>query len=261
MARLFLPFSSVRKILTALVLFAGCGYLQVPALAQHPGGHPGGGVRPGGGARIIPPRVYMPRRPFGPTTVQMRIWSGPYPAGVGSRGSYMRGAPLRPIPSTLPFFPVPFFFGYPFFRFGFGYGWFWGPCAPSWGWGFGCNTLPLYGYGFGSYATPFYVPPAYSYVSGERTLPRLYLKDGTVYEVTDYWVVNDELHFTLDGEDPQSPEHVIPFSQLDLQRTSNVNTRLGFRFVLRDEPLEQYLRDHPNGEPPPAQPPAESPPE
>jgi hypothetical protein len=77
-----------------------------------------------------------------------------------------------------------------------------------------------------------------------------------MYEVTDYWVVNDELHFTLDGEGgPQFPEHVIGFNELDLQKTINVNTRLGFRFVLRDEPLEQYLRDHPDAEPPLAGPP------
>ena len=260
MARPVLPFSTGR-ILTGLVFFVAWSCIQFPALAQHPGGHVGGGVHARGGARFSPPHVSMPPRPYR-TTVQLRIWSGPFPAGVGARGFYVRGRPLRPIPSTLPFFPVPFFWGYPFFRFGFGYSWYWGPCAPYWGWGFSCNTLPFYGYGLANYATPFYVPPAYSYTSGERSLPRLYLKDGTMYEVTDYWVVNDELHFTLDGEGgPQSPEHVIDFSQLDLQRTINVNTRLGFRFVLRDEPLEQYLRDHPDAEPPLAEPPAKSPPE
>jgi hypothetical protein len=37
---------------------------------------------------------------------------------------------------------------------------------------------------------------------------------------------------------------------LDLQKTVDSNTRRGFRFVLRDEPFEQYLRDHPDGAPP-----------
>jgi len=88
----------------------------------------------------------------------------------------------------------------------------------------------------------------------------LYPKDGSVIEVTDYWVVGDQLHFTLEGETgTESGGHVIDFDQLDLQKTINVNTRLGFRFVLRDEPVEQYLRDHPDEEPPLARPPAKSP--
>jgi hypothetical protein len=173
----------------------------------------------------------------------------------------MRGRPLRPIPRTLPFFPVPFFWGSSFFRFwAIGYSSFWWPCAPYWGWGFACSSLPSYGYGFGSSAAPFYVPPTYALSDAGRTLPRLYLKDGSVIEVTDYWVVGDQLHFTLEGETgAESGGHVIDFDQLDLQKTINVNTRLGFRFVLRDEPVEQYLRDHPDEEPPLARPPAKSP--
>jgi hypothetical protein len=63
--------------------------------------------------------------------------------------------------------------------------------------------------------------------------------------VTDYWRVDNQLHFTtLDGGGAPV-EHTVEFSQLDLQQTIDVNTRRGFRFVLRDEPFEQYLRDHP----------------
>ena len=83
----------------------------------------------------------------------------------------------------------------------------------------------------------------------------LYLKDGTIYEVTDYWLVNDQLHFrTAEEGGTKLVEHVIDFDQLDLQKTIDVNTDRGFRFVLRNEPLEDYLRDHPdigpNGTPP-----------
>ena len=190
MARLGPPFSTIREILAGLVFFFACGYVQAPALAQRTGGHPGGGARFGGGAHINPPpnppRVLIPPRSFGPTA-RMRVWSGPFPSGVASHGFYVRGRPLRPLPPTLPILPVPVFWGSPFFRFGLGFGHsrFWWPCAPYWGWGFCCSTLPSYGYGFVNYAAPFYVPPAYPYSGEERTLPRLYLKDGTMYEVTD----------------------------------------------------------------------------
>jgi len=35
-----------------------------------------------------------------------------------------------------------------------------------------------------------------------------------------------------------------------LRRTVEVNTRRGFRVVRRDEPLEQYFREHPDATPP-----------
>jgi hypothetical protein len=40
-------------------------------------------------------------------------------------------------------------------------------------------------------------------------------------------------------------EHTIEFDQLDLQKTVDVRKERGFRFVLRNEPMQQYLRDHP----------------
>ena len=84
-----------------------------------------------------------------------------------------------------------------------------------------------------------------------RDLPQLYLKDGTMYSVTDYWLVDNQLHFTMIEEGgTKSVEHVIGFDELDLQTTIDVNTQRGFRFVLRNEPLEQYLRDHPDQTPP-----------
>ncbi len=79
---------------------------------------------------------------------------------------------------------------------------------------------------------------------------QLYLKDGTVYNVIDYWLVNGQLHFkTVEDNGTKVVEHTIDFDQLDLQKTVDVNTQRGFRFVLRDEPIEQYLQDHPAGEP------------
>ena len=50
------------------------------------------------------------------------------------------------------------------------------------------------------------------------------------------------------------PQETILFDRVRLQRTIDINTRRGFRFVLRNEPLERYLQDHPDGEPPENQP-------
>jgi hypothetical protein len=173
------------------------------------------------------------------------------------------------------------FFGGPFIGFGLGWGlnW-WGPtCGPSWGWGYGCNTLPLFDYGYGAggyYENPNYgpaenleaqpenqanqpyiyeYPPAPVTGGGERELVELYLKDGSVYRVTDYWLVNDELHFTtLDATGTTQTENVVAFSELDLQKTVDVNSAHGFRFVLRNQPVQEYLEQQQNGPETPAQP-------
>jgi hypothetical protein len=82
------------------------------------------------------------------------------------------------------------------------------------------------------------------YGGGERQLAELFLKDGTVYDVTDYWLVNDnELHFTtVDASSGKTTEQVIGFDQLDLQKTIEMNKNRGFRFVLRNEPIQEYLQ-------------------
>jgi hypothetical protein len=50
-------------------------------------------------------------------------------------------------------------------------------------------------------------------------------------------------------------EHVIPLDELDLQKTIDVNTRRGFRVVLRDKLWQQYLKNHPDLTPPDLAPP------
>jgi hypothetical protein len=96
----------------------------------------------------------------------------------------------------------------------------------------------------------------YLYSGEGRELAQLYLKDGTVYYVTDYWLLDGQMHFTIiDEAATKSVEQVIDFDELDLQKTIDVATRRGFRFMLRNEPAEQYLQDHPDLTPPVAQPP------
>ena len=117
--------------------------------------------------------------------------------------------------------------------------------------------MPSYATGFENYVTlQPYEPPVYVYGEEDRELVWLYLKDGSVYRVNDYWFVNGQAHFSVMEEDPLRPvEHVIPFDDLDVQKTTYVNTHRGFRMVIRDEPWPQYLKDHPDTTPPDLAPP------
>ena len=89
--------------------------------------------------------------------------------------------------------------------------------------------------------------PTYVFVGSTTTdHPQLVLNDGTTYAVTDYWRADDQLHFvTLEDDGTKSVEHTVPFSDLNVQGTIDADTPRGFRFFLRDEPIEQWLRDHP----------------
>jgi len=147
------------------------------------------------------------------------------------------------------------FLGAPFFRFGVGpecNSLRWLNCSGFCGWGFSYTALPFPRYDFENYVTeqPYEVP-VYLYGPEEHERVWLYLKDGTAYSVADYWFVNGQVHFlALEDGGAKSVEHVIGFDELDLQKTIDVNTRRGFRVVMRDGPLDQYLRDHPDATPP-----------
>jgi hypothetical protein len=123
-------------------------------------------------------------------------------------------------------------------------------------WAYYCGGLPFYGYGYGNgfenYVTfePYEVP-IYLYPSEERELVWLYLKDGTGYSVSDYWFVSGEVHFiAVEESGAKSVGRTISFDDLDVQKTVDVNTRRGFRVIMRNEPLEQYIHDHPDLIPP-----------
>ena len=106
-------------------------------------------------------------------------------------------------------------------------------------------------YGSGTQgAAPGYDNPPFLYGQGARDLVELFFKDGTVFDVRDYWLVDGQIHFTmLDDRGTKLAEHVRDFDELNLQTTIDVNTERGFRFTLRNEPLEQYLRNHPDASP------------
>src|SRR5207253_2722870 len=235
--------SMPRTFLLVVGCVLACAFLQpAVALAQRAVAHPAAG------GRVVSPRVLVP--PVQPSAAHTTI----------SRPRVFTGQrPARAEPDTFPFHQGPVkifrhrvFFGPRFFWFGpawwFNYG-RWPNYCPYWSWGFDCCGSPFsaYGYGFHNYVIlPTYEYPAYIYVPGDRDLVWLYLKDGTVYGVADYWFVNSEVHFiTIEERGAKSTEEIAASDELDFEKTIDVNTRRGFRVVMRDEPLDQYLRDHP----------------
>ena len=88
--------------------------------------------------------------------------------------------------------------------------------------------------------------PTYAYVlTGSASNPQLVFKDGTTYRVTDYWRVDDKLHFiTIEEGGTKSVPHTVPFENLDVPRTTDADAARGFRFVVRDKPIEQWLLQH-----------------
>ena len=259
MARSVLRGSVLSKI--PLVVFcAAWALLFAPvASAQHAGGHVGGGHVGGGVAHVTPPPA--PHAPI----ARPHVVVAPRPGAFGTSNFRYYPRPVHPVPPVFPIYPYPIFWGGPYYGLGWGWGWAWGwgfnscwwwpNCDLFWNWGLGYNTMPFYSYGPGNYAAPqaTYEYPQYPYSYGEERadLPQLYLKDGTVLNVTDYWLTDEQLHYTM-LEQGKAVEHVVPFEQLDLQTTVSVASQRGFRFVLRNEPVEQYLQHHPDAAPPPA---------
>jgi hypothetical protein len=240
-----LAVSILRKILVfAACVLAFAGAQTAVAQAPRGGGHVGGAGRVGGGVPMNAP----PRAPIS----QPRVLQGPR---VGEPGHFAARGGFRFGQAPVQVFRRRVFLNRPFFRFGVGLGFnslWWPTCGPSLGWawggGFDCNPVPYYGYGFENYVTmPTYENTVYVYGGDDRDLVWLYLKDGTVHRVGDYWFVNGQVHFSMVQEDPTKPaEHVIPYDELDVQKTIYVNTHRGFRIVFRDEPWQQYLKDHPD---------------
>jgi hypothetical protein len=173
--------------------------------------------------------------------------------------------PRRPI-GFAPFFP--FYPGFGFgFGGGLFYGAF-GPCDPFWGcygYGFGYSGSG-YGYYGGSFGSGYGADLSYSgaednspsedMAQSSDTIPSLlaqapetsqeqessnpgptakpvtavlYLKDGSSYAVTDYWLADGKIHYVTS----YGGENSIDQSALDLQRTVNENASQGLSFTLR----------------------------
>lgn len=245
MTRLLLRNSILEPILVVAAPLLISATLPFPALAQH--AHVGAPVHTG-----VATRAPIPRAPVHAITPP-RVFAGPRAVGVGPRSLHFHQRPIT-------IFRPRLFLSAPFFRSRLGFNSYWWPtCGPVWAWGINCYPPPLNGYGFENYVTmPAYESPVYEYeyAGQNRDLIFLYRKDGTVYCVTDYWFINGDLHFLMLQEGRQNPvEHVIPADQLDAQKTIDINSARGFRIVQRDQPWQQYQKDHPDQAPPPLLPP------
>jgi hypothetical protein len=192
---------------------------------------------------------------------------------IGSiHGAGAVAGPPHVFPPRRGGYPGYFYYPYPYFGFGFGGG-LWGggfyPCDPFWGcYGYGYDGgYGFYGGSFGgdysadlSYNSPddagslqepnpsLFAAPAWdagqSYgETSQQPYVILYLKDGSSYAVSDYWLAGGKLHYVTS----YGGENVIDESQLDLQRTVNENATRGVDFTLRPEPAG-------NGEATPAMP-------
>jgi hypothetical protein len=232
--------SIFKKFLTGISCLLVCTAL---AGAQHPAARTAGGT-----VRVLPPPVVY--APIYAPTIHAPIYAGPTSRGpsadaFGRTGFRPPPHPIRPYPPALIILESPFFRAEPFW--GLNSCW-WSNCDLFWPWTFGYATVSSPGPT--TYISQTYETPLYGYGEERPDIPQLFLKDGTILNVTDYWLVDDQLHFTMIEEDGKKPvEHVIPFEALDLQTTVDANTRRGFRFMLRNEPFEQYIRDHPEGPP------------
>ena len=214
-----------------------------------------------GAPRSVPPRSAPPG-------------VGVPPMGAGApmarvRGPHFAAGPRFAItPMTAHFVPRPGFgfrsrrfFGLfvPLYRFPVGYGFngvWWPTCAPAagdlWNWGYNCYPSTFYGYGYENFAALMpYIPPTYFYAGQGPDEIWLFRKGGAMQPVTDYWFVNGEVHYRTFEDDPRNAAapRVFPYDQLDLQRTTFVNSRRGFRIVFRDAPWQQWMKEHPDETP------------
>jgi len=248
MTRLALRVSFLKSFWILVACLVTSALVQTPAvLAQHASAHVGGGHVGGAvGHASAPPSSHATGSKPGASAA---------PSAGKSGNLRLRPRPVQPTPPPVyPIYGYPFFFGGPFYGFGWGWGFdscWWLGCDPFWMWGWGYNS-PFSAYGSGAYApppasaNPPNANPPYAYGDERSGLPQLYLKNGMAYDVTDYWLVNGQIHFTMLEEGGTQPvERVIDFDELDLQTTIDVATRRGFRFVLRNAPLDQYFQDHP----------------
>ena len=247
--------SIFRDFLLLVSCISLIGVLHPRAMAQHSAARP---VSPP--VHVSPPAIphapiYQPPTYQSPVT-RMPIRSAPIysrpittvpSTGVRARAPYWPPwHPVRPFPPVIVVYGPPIFFNGPFWP----YNGCWGmPCDFSfWPWVYTSPTISSPGPT--NYVMQANETPVYVYGPERPDLPQLYLKDRTVLNVSDYWVVDGQLHFMMAEQEGMKPaEQVIPFDELDLQKTVDANTQRGFRFILRNAPFEQYVREHPEGPP------------
>jgi hypothetical protein len=110
------------------------------------------------------------------------------------------------------------------------------------------NAAPVVPDNSGSVAEPQGSPndnPDTGNVSSSRPTVLLYLKDGTTYAASDYWLQDGQLHYTVN----YGGENTLDMDELDLQRTVNENARRGVNFSLHPNPSTVNPQPSSNGYP------------
>jgi hypothetical protein len=74
--------------------------------------------------------------------------------------------------------------------------------------------------------------PSTGNVAASTPTVLLYLKDGTTFAATDYWVADGKLHYFVN----YSGESTVDIDQLDVQRTVDENSKRGVQFTLKPKP-------------------------
>lgn len=201
-------------------------------------------------APIYQPPVYRApiyRTPtYGPTFAQPRVSSVTPVRSPSIIPFRPPRRPIRPLPPAFLVYPLSIF-NSPFWPADFCWR---ATCGQVWTYPLAYSGAPLAVWNPVDYAFPPASEPAF-YGQEGQDIPQLFLKNDSVLNVTDYWLIDGQLHFMMVQEEGTKPsEQVIPFEDLDLQKTVDVNTRRGFHFMLRNEPFAQYVRDHSDGPPP-----------
>jgi hypothetical protein len=150
--------------------------------------------------------------------------------------------------------------GFGFFEFGFGYPFlgfgFVPECVPLWvePWASGCEPFGYWnGYGVAYNGGVYQAEdaqgieqssqePVSTYdpapetspeeIEAEKILVVLFMKNGAVYAVTNYWIADGKLHYLTS----YGGENTIEMDDLDLQKTVDVNAKRGVDFTLKPSP-------------------------
>jgi hypothetical protein len=85
----------------------------------------------------------------------------------------------------------------------------------------------------GNWVTPNGPSPATVPNSGNLAVPVLiYMKNGAVYTVSDYWMTDEEFYYVLaNGE-----QHSVGLDQVDLSKTNTENAKSGVKFIFKSDP-------------------------
>jgi hypothetical protein len=85
----------------------------------------------------------------------------------------------------------------------------------------------------GNWVTPNGPSPSLAPNSSSLAVPVLiYMKNGSVLTVRDYWMIDEELHYIL----MSGTQRTVNLEQVDLPRTNTENAKSGVKFIFKSEP-------------------------